>query len=106
MCGQRCPVFCKGVTELCTEARAGLEADAYVSEAACLEQCDGEGTSGFPVDPNHELPATGDSVNCRIYHLSLAYKALDANEEQLKIHCGHTRVGAASEVCQGNFPPP
>ena len=40
------------------------------------------------------LPATGDTVNCRIYHLSNAYKYIagpEASLDQLQTHCDHAR---------------
>jgi hypothetical protein len=104
ICGDYCENLCGRVTQLCVVAN-GVQSDAYESYDDCMYVCqaaDG-GTDGYPVNREAELPATGDSVNCRIYHLANAYKYSDGPEEnlqQLNAHCDHTRE--FSTLCTDN----
>jgi hypothetical protein len=101
VCGERCDNLCSRATKLCVEAN-GVQSDAYESYDACMDLCvavDG-GTDGYAIDPLAELPATGNTVNCRIYHLANAYKYIagsEVNPDQLNAHCDHTRE--FSPVC-------
>jgi hypothetical protein len=95
VCGSYCESLCDRVTKVCVEAN-GAQSAAYESKEACLTTCqqDENGQGGYAVDRDVELPATGDTVNCRIFHLANVYKYVAgsaANEQQVNAHCEHTR---------------
>jgi len=76
----RCASFCHMALALCDPnmlAGAGLDASAipFADEPACLAAC-GKGTGPHLFDFDHgldELVLSGDTLNCREYHLGAAY---------------------------------
>lgn len=95
-CGARCEVLCERSESLCNEDRGYPR--AYSSKEDCLQACTPTETEpGFAVDPI-ELPLTGDTVNCRIYHLRAAYTEILPNGTGTPVeHCPH--AGLLSETC-------
>jgi hypothetical protein len=94
VCGGYCDNLCSRATKLCVQAN-GIQNDAYESYDDCMSACevDDAGVGGYPVNRDQDLPATGDSVNCRIYHLANAYKYISGPQQddiQLNAHCEHT----------------
>lgn len=82
----RCAAYCKINLALCTGNNA-----AYADEAACVTAC-----TGWNYTAGNEVGLTsGDSFNCRMYHLQAA---LDGVAASLTTHCPHT--AAASATCQ------
>ena len=81
VCGDLCEVYCHAMTTYC--------ATSYTDYAACETACATTG-GGFPTtgDVND---ATGDTVQCRIYHAGFAYD--DAS------HCDHADADSAAGQC-------
>ncbi len=66
VCGTRCGAFCALATAQCP---AAFPADAGACDAACGVAFDY--TPGAPESPT--APTSGDTLNCREYHLGLAF---------------------------------
>lgn len=85
-CGASCDGFCLLDVALCKAPHP----QAYVSEPDCRTQC-----AAYNYIPNVGEIAldSGDSLNCRLYHLESAYtRGLE------DFHCPHT--GKVSETCK------
>jgi hypothetical protein len=100
VCGSRCEALCDRATKLCTDDRGYPE--AYSSREDCMTICQqtDAGLGGYKVDAAKELPASGNTVNCRIYHLRNAYTRLsdtDKINDSAGVHCRH--VGQISPTC-------
>jgi hypothetical protein len=61
----------------------------YASTDVCEKVCAGFDVGEFSVDP----PATGNTLGCRMYHLTVAA----INEDEAGVHCAHT--AADSDQC-------
>ena len=73
VCGSICESFCTTAEEICP--------DVYASAAECMSAC-----AGFPSDPPFDASdLDGDSIECRVYHLTAASIAPD-------VHCPHIAV--------------
>jgi hypothetical protein len=69
----RCASFCSGVMSVCVAAN-GVNPQPYVSYDTCMAAC---GTS-YRFDPAQaELTTAGNTLNCRQYHLLLAFDGND-----------------------------
>ncbi len=77
-CGGLCDVYCDAMAANC--------AASYAGDAACQTAC-----AGFPANGDVNA-ATGNSVQCRIYHAGAA--AGDAT------HCDHADADSAAGTCQ------
>ncbi|MBI1944538.1 MAG: hypothetical protein HYS27_02520 [Deltaproteobacteria bacterium] len=77
VCGDLCEVYCHAMTTYC--------AASYTDYAACEAACAGFATTGNVND------ATGDTVQCRIYHAGFAVN--DAS------HCDHADEDSAAGTC-------
>jgi len=78
VCGSICESFCTTAEEICP--------GVYASVAACLTAC-----AGFAPDPPFDASdLDGDSIECRLYHLTAASIAPD-------VHCPH--IGVTSVTC-------
>ena len=83
-CGaSTCDDFCAAAVKLCTG-----DQKAWADEASCLTDCEGFGSNGQGFSTN---ATTGDTVECRLYHLTVA--ATDP-----ATHCAH--IGKDSAVCK------
>jgi hypothetical protein len=79
VCGpNRCVSWCELDRDLCGTI-------AYADEPSCETAC-----AGFPYNANGEtVQLTGDTLNCRIYHIEAAYGSPDGSILQ-ETHCAHT----------------
>ena len=85
-CGpSQCEAFCAADLALCTGTNA-----QYKSVAECVSACALWGTSF----DGQLLGSTGDTLQCRTYHLELSQTGIASD---LITHCGHT--GAVSAKC-------
>lgn len=93
VCGQRCEVLCDRAMKLCSEERGYVQSSVYRDEEQCLTLCKpgANGQGGYAVDRENEHPASGDTVNCRLYHLRIAYTDLDRDTGTPIQHCDHVR---------------
>ena len=86
----RCVSFCKSAIALCgvpgTDAGTG-----FANEAACQSQCKGW---FFPANGSYVFDTTGNTFNCRHYHLMAAYANPPASAT---LHCPH--IANISDVC-------
>ena len=80
-CGQNCEGFCAIATATCPSEHPDFN--------ACLVACGGFDDS----EPYNVNNAEGDTLACRLYHLSIAA----TNEGEAEVHCPHTI--ADSPVC-------
>lgn len=77
-CGTWCQVYCDTILDACD--------GSYTGPAACQTACE-----GFADDGNID-DATGDTVQCRIFHASVA------NNDD---HCDHASEESTAETCGG-----
>lgn len=83
VCGGNCESFCSLALELCTDDLA-----VWTDVESCLTDC-----GQFPDDvPFSETQVSGDSLACRLYHLTVAALQPDP-------HCSH--IALVSETCGG-----
>lgn len=91
-CGaSQCEAFCAADIALCTGTNSpynGVLAD-------CISACAGWGTSF----DGQLLGSTGDTLQCRTYHLELSQTGIASD---LITHCGHT--GKVSAKCNNGTP--
>jgi hypothetical protein len=81
-CGSNCEGFCAIAVHTCTGAN-----QVWATEAACMTDCAMmNDTVGY-----NATVQTGDSLACRMYHLTMASEPGSAE------HCDH--IGLASPVC-------
>ncbi len=80
-CGTPCENFCQIAPGVCP--------DVFANEATCVKVCDSFEVGEFSVSP----PATGDTLGCRMYHLTVAAQS----ESNAAIHCEH--IAADSSQC-------
>jgi len=91
-CGTWCDNYCHLTQSNCTGAN-----ELFTDADACQTTCAGYSDLGSPGDP------TGDSVQCRAYHILVA--GLDASSATT--HCPHGQPdGFDLEHCQGDIPAP
>ena len=103
VCGDNCGDFCTIAASYCTPD-GGFAADSgtppYTSESACATTCAGftpvsdAGTPGAEGGFYALGPGTGNTLDCREYHLGNALTT-SANQQ---VHCNH--VGMVSPVCK------
>lgn len=94
-CGEPCDTFCPFAMSWCAGSPSGAP---YPSLAACMTTC-----SAYPSAPastpggqpyNALLPASGDSIECRQFHLVRSLESIAARDA----HCAN--VGAVSPACK------
>ncbi len=90
VCGTWCDNYCDLAGAICTGAN-----ELYADAAACATACDGLPDDGAPGD------VSGDSVQCRIYHLGVAGSDGDTSAA---IHCPHAAATSGDDVCAGDLP--
>lgn len=96
ICGSLCENYCFLMDQICTGENA-----QYADFEACTEQCQGVGNiTGIPQDglPND---TTGDSVQCRMYHVSAAFFT-----EAPDMHCVHASMLSTTGTCGALSTPP
>jgi len=84
-CGSFCTVFCDMAMKVCTGANA-----VFPDVPTCMTNCSAFNSNGHPGDQ------TGDTVQCRIYHLGVANSPPSSN---LALHCPHAMT--VSGGCAG-----
>jgi hypothetical protein len=85
-CGSWCEVYCQLALSNCVNANQLFE-----NETQCMTAC------ALFNDKGRATDASGDSVQCRIYHLGVAGTSVNnANE-----HCPHANVTSAGGICSG-----
>ena len=87
VCGSYCDVYCDLAAANCS--------DLYADGAACQTACEGFAADGAGGD------ATGDSVQCRIYHLGVA----GGGDDAAAIHCPHAAADGGG-ICVDSLPEP
>jgi hypothetical protein len=87
-CGEGCEAFCNEAVIACTSATSPGGTAPYATKAACMIDC-----KTFPAATNTFSTAatSGDTFNCRAYHLTAASTTPDP-------HCGH--IKKVSSTCQ------
>jgi hypothetical protein len=88
-CGDPCQAFCNLVTSYC----AAPNPVAYASPGACKNACKSGSFPYLTSDAGDLSLTSGDTLNCRIYHLEAAMQSASA----ASYHCPHTE--AVSAVC-------
>jgi hypothetical protein len=93
-CGaSQCAAFCNAALALCTGSNA-----PYPTQSDCVAACGAWG----PSFDGQLLSSTGDTLQCRTYHLELSQSG---NPSDIITHCSHTK--AVSARCNdGGAPPP
>ena len=81
---ENCVTYCENAEARCRDANA-----LYENETECLEACE-----GFPDDPDLPVASaiTGDTVQCRLYHL-------DSAEIDPDTHCSHSSADSLPGKC-------
>jgi hypothetical protein len=86
-CGSYCEVYCALAATACTGSR-----QLFTTPALCMSACAGYAATGKPGD------TTGNTVQCRIYHLGAALS-------NATLHCPHGAVdGGGATFCGGAAP--
>lgn len=78
-CGANCESYCSLMASVCT--------GAYADEAECMSTCE----TFVDVEPFNANIKTGNTLQCRLYHLSVA--SVD------NIHCGHVGATPPEGTC-------
>ncbi len=100
-CGDECESFCTLATTWCTPA-GGFDGGAppYADDTACKTSCAGykqidsaDGGLGLDGGYNAQGPASGNTLDCREYHLGASF----AGGAMQALHCQHP--GANSPTC-------
>lgn len=87
----RCAAFCNRTVSLCTQAN-GVDPIPYADFDGCMASCG----KSYAFDPNQpELTAMGNTLNCRQYHLVLAYESTDGASPAV-YHCPHLGFPASA----------
>lgn len=81
-CGQNCDGFCAIATAVCPAEHPAVD--------GCLAACGGF----MDTEPYNTEDAAGDTLACRLYHLTIAA----TSPSDAEVHCGHTI--AESPPCQ------
>jgi hypothetical protein len=85
-CGENCDGYCTLALATCP--------DEFTDEADCQDAC-----AAFPKHAPFSInQSTGDTIECRLYHVSVATTDADT-------HCPHVGVNPAPGTCVG-VPPP
>ena len=95
VCGSTCQIYCDLSLAICPSTNNGQDG-RFPNADACQIACSGMSDDGQPGD------VTGNTLQCRIYHLLDA--AADPDGQSDVVHCPHTLPGDTTEQCQG--PPP
>jgi hypothetical protein len=83
-CGTNCESYCMLLQASCP--------DNLLAVADCVKSCSGlHDVGSFDVDANHH----GDTLQCRLVHVSSATVSADAAKE----HCPHTNIHPAAPWC-------
>jgi hypothetical protein len=104
VCGDPCTSFCTLEIATCGSLDtpiAGITAQ-YQNAAACMTSC-GTGTTGYSKANTYSLTAMGDSLACRLYHVTNAAVSAGA----AAMHCPHTGPGGgpSAGTCMAGTPP-
>lgn len=86
----RCMSFCNQTLALCTKDN-GVDPQPYLDSDTCMRAC---GTSFKFDSAQAELTQTGNTLNCRQYHLIMAYDASDGGTAVY--HCPHLAFPASA----------
>jgi hypothetical protein len=86
-CGSSCDYYCDLVQNVCGSAAN----QQYATLTDCMTACDNFDTVAF----TSALPTTGNTLNCRIYHATVAAQSA-ANAG---VHCPHTGIMSTPDTC-------
>jgi hypothetical protein len=87
----RCAAFCNRAVALCTQAN-GVDPIPFADFDGCMSSCG----KNFAFDPTQpELTEMGNTLNCRQYHLVLAYESTDGGSPAV-YHCPHLAFPASA----------
>jgi hypothetical protein len=90
-CGDACEAFCNLDTTYCSGATSAYDAGF----SGCLGVCNPNNGYGYLVADAGDLTlSSGDTLNCRLWHLESAY----ASPTEATFHCPHTAL--VSSMCQ------
>lgn len=118
VCGDWCDNYCHLADRICgdidfevileTAPGADLDREAFLATFAdrdvCATWCRGEGnTEAIPTNGRHG-DTTGDSIQCRMYHL-LTATDVSAPRDRAQ-HCGHGGIVSFERACVGELPGP
>lgn len=109
-CGDACTSFCTLEIKFCGSLDAPLAnitdtTNAYQNLAACMTKCNTLNKTNLYVLNGTPTSPTGDSLACRMYHLTNAALYTDmAMPNLVKTHCTHT-YGTAAAPCTGAASP-
>jgi len=92
LCGSNCDYYCDLIQGACTG-----DNEQYATREACMNACGGGGgMEAFPtVSFIGGLPTTGNTLNCRIYHVVVAAQS----EDLANVHCPHAGAISTKETC-------
>jgi hypothetical protein len=82
-CGSNCEGFCQLMTESCTAATTSGDSDYFASTEQCLSTCASLPSAG-PYCATSKSVTSGNSLECRLYHVSAGIYANDPY-----VHCPH-----------------
>lgn len=89
-CGDSCEAFCNLDTSYCTGNNTAYDGGFQ----SCMGVC--QGMTGYPyevADAGDLTMSSGDTLNCRLWHLESAY----ASDPAAAVHCPHTAL--VSSMC-------
>jgi hypothetical protein len=87
-CGSDCDFYCDLVQNVCAPGSAN---EQYANNADCMAACADFDTVAF----SSALPTTGNTLNCRIYHATVAAQSPD----NAAVHCPHTGMMSSPDTC-------
>jgi len=89
-CGDPCEAFCNLDTSYCTGANSAYDGGF----AGCMGVCNGGTDFSYDVADAGDLTmSSGDTLNCRLWHLESAYESASS----AAFHCPHTAL--VSSMC-------
>jgi hypothetical protein len=106
-CGDECVNFCALATTWCTPDGGFVEGGAppYMNDSTCLTQCAGfkqidSADAGVGLDGGYNKagPSSGNTLDCRMWHLNNAFDVPAAGGANQELHCQHP--GATNTPCQ------
>jgi hypothetical protein len=87
-CGSSCDYYCDLVQNVCAP---GTSNEQYATLTDCMTACAAFDTTSFGT----ALPTTGNNLNCRIYHATVAAQSPD----NAVVHCPHTGMVSTADTC-------
>jgi len=88
-CGENCDFYCDIMQNVCTNTTAA--GGGFATTADCMAACAGYATVAF----SSPLPTTGNNLNCRIYHATVASQG----PSYASVHCEHAGMVSSVDTC-------